>query len=95
MELGRCFCRLLVKDFLVFPSEPALSHSDIPGVGLMQGVTSCSPSRLKGGELVDPPPRSGHLFLSTIGIASKSKLNEMGSHAVIEPSLRGVPFVVV
>ena len=31
----------------------------------------------------------------TIGIASKSKLNEMGSHAVIGPSLRGVPFVVV
>lgn len=93
--MGVASAHLLVKDFLVFPSEPALSHSDIPGVGLKQGVTSCSPSHLKGGELVDPPPRSGRLFLSTIGIASKSKLNEMGSYAVIEPSLRGVPFLVL
>ena len=93
--MGVASACLLIKHFLVFPSEPALSHSDIPGVGLMQGVTSCSPSHLKGGELVDPLPRSGRLFLSTVGRASKSKANEVGSHVVIEPSLRGVPFIAV
>lgn len=93
--MGVASACLLIKHFLVFPPEPALSHSDFPGVGPLQGVASCSPSRLKGGELVDPLLRSGHLFLSTTGIALKSKANEMGSHAVIEPSLRGVPFFVV